>query len=260
MALANIGYYFSCAEPSPSKGNSGPKLRHGGPRNFADRVTVELTSKQARKLREAWAFADWQGRTLNYWITIQWSRLGIDDAKAGAALSAFLTYVRDFLRKQGIPVHWVYVRENGANKGSHAHILLYLPSAAAKGFHALQEGWLERIARRPYVTGTIKGEALPRRAKWSDTPKEGEYATKQEAVQADSWYCLNYVMKGVPEPLAKELNLKKVEAGGAIIGKRVGVCDGLQPKAMTLAGYAPPDIHPMQSMPHKRRYGDNTPR
>ena len=261
MTVANISIIYSYPTPSPAQPQNKPKHRHGGARYTADRVSHEVTLKQALQLRAAWAFADWQGFTLNYWLTIHWGKMGVSDASAGRALKEFMTYVRDYLRKRGLPVLWLYVREHGVHKdeqgeakGSHVHFLLYLPIEAAKGFHDLQEGWLEKATRRTFVKGAIKGESLPRHAKWNATPKEGEFATKQEAVQADSWNCLNYVMKGVHPRFAKELNLVLLQAGGAIIGKRVGVCKALQPKAMAEAGYTPPERHPMMAKPHKGRY------
>lgn len=253
MTFANIGYNTSYARPVSNKPNDKQKLSHGGARNFADRVTYHINKKQSKMLRDAWGFADWQGQTLNYWLTIHWGKCGLADWQAGQALSQFLDYVRDFLRKRGIPVLWLYVRENGDAKGSHVHILLYLPYEAAKGFHALRDKWLERATRAAIVKGAALGKTLPRHAKWGDTTKQYPFATKAEALQSDSWNCLHYVLKGTTKPLAEALNLSLVEDGGAIIGKRCGASKALQCAAMKKAGYTPPRRYPLDNRPHGPR-------
>jgi hypothetical protein len=132
--------------------------------------------------------------------------------------------------------------------------LFYLPSAAADGFHALRKGWLERIAGRPCPRHAVKGYTLPRNAKWSDAPKEGEFKTKAEALQADSWFCHSYTIKGIAPHLMDEFNLKFYEASGAIIGKRCGVSRALNAAAMAKAGYTPPERHPMADLPHRKPF------
>lgn len=258
MTFANIEYITSYARPASARPGIKQKPRHGGARNFADRVSYGLNAKNLAMLCDAWTFADWQKHTLNYWLTIHWGRCGLEDWQAGRATSEFLNYVRDFIRKRGLPVLWLYVRENGDAKGSHVHILLYLPSEAARGFHALRNAWLKRVVGAPIRAGTCKGVTLPRHAKWSSTPKQGQFTTKEGALQSDSWNCLHYVLKGTAPRVAKEMDLPLIEDGGAIIGKRCGVSKALQSAAMAKAGYARSGDHPMGNGPHgsRHRYGN----
>jgi hypothetical protein len=124
----------------------------GGSRNRADRTSDGLTLAQVEGIRAAAQSAMRVGVPLNAHVTIHWERLGVPDSTAAAATGAFLTRVRDWLRKQGLPFAYAYARENGQGKGSHVHILAHLPAGADWAPHRSRR-WLRAIAGGFYQAG-----------------------------------------------------------------------------------------------------------
>ena len=105
-ALANLQIPIGCA-PSPA---SAPLYRHGGARNIASRNSDYLTPKKAQQLIKAAQRANHIGRPLNRHITIHWQSAGLSDREAMQATTAFLKYLREWLRGD---TAYLWVRENG---------------------------------------------------------------------------------------------------------------------------------------------------
>ena len=193
----------------------------GGKRNSAGRVSETLSQHDAEKLISAARFA-WQiGLPLNQHITIHWEHAGVPDHEAGAATSRFLRLASQWIAKRGGRFAYAWVRENGAGKGSHLHVLAHLPPGLSLG--PMQRGWLRKITGRPYVTGTIR------------TTRIG--GTRSSAEKTPDLYLSNlatligYQLKGVPAALAAQLGLVRLPQHGRIVGKRAGTSENLGPKA-----------------------------
>jgi hypothetical protein len=130
-----------------------------------------------------------------------------------AAIGAFLTKLRHWLRKQGHRTAYAWVRENGRVIGSHVHILLHLPPGVVIGGHRSRR-WIEAISGRRYCTGTIKTRAISQRS----------YDANLAAVVA-------YLCKGASDEVAEGLRLERRKPGGRIIGKRAGWSENVGTKA-----------------------------
>jgi len=199
-----------------------PVTGHGGARNSADRTSDALTESQVRALLLAIGRASAMGLPLNRHCTIHLERGGLTDAQAAMAVGAFLTLVRDWLRKCGHPFAAVWVREDDdgdGSKGSHVHILLHLP-AGVQWAGWRNRRWLERVTRRRYVAGTIRTRIIggTSKAAW----------TAPERFDANLGAVSGYVAKGASPAAVAALGLERWQPSGRIIGKRWGRSQNLR--------------------------------
>lgn len=185
----------------------------GGARNSAGRTSDALSLKQASGIIEAAQFAYRVGVPFNRHVTIHLERAGVPDSEAAAAIGAFLTLARDWLRKRGERTAWAWVRENGDGKGSHVHILLHVPAGVTWGGWRLRR-WIERITGKRYQAGII------RTARIGGTARTAGAAPA--AYQANLAAVVAYVIKGASREAGQALRLDRLEAGGRIISKRAG--------------------------------------
>ena len=181
-------------------------FQHGGARNFASRTSESLPLLQAQKMVLSAQKAQAIGRPLNRHITVHWEAAGITDGEAMAATTAFLKYLREWLRGKHA---YLWVRENGDGKGSHVHILAHIPDSK-KLSGALSRRWVERCTGRTYRAGAIYSRKIA-----GSSGRDGKlYVENLKAVLA-------YVLKGVEPEAARELGIKH-QYGGRVIGKRCG--------------------------------------
>lgn len=194
----------------------------GGARNRADRTSDGLTAKQVTALWQAVGRATDIGLPLNRHWTIHWGRLGLHDSEACAATGALFTLVRDWLRKQGLALAYVWVRENDAgdpDKGSHVHILLHLSERVVwSGWRTRR--WIERATGREYRAGVSCTKVIGRSRKAAYAATE-PFLVNLEAVAA-------YVAKGASIDAVEALALNMSQPGGRIIGKRWGKSQNLK--------------------------------
>lgn len=186
----------------------------GGARNRASRTSDSLSPERATGLIEAAQFAAAIGLPFNRHLTIHWERAGVPDSRAAAATGRFLKQAGDWIGKRGGRIAWLWVRENDegdGSKGSHVHILLHVPAGSKWTGWRLRR-WLERITGKPYRAGTIQT------ARIGGTLRAAEMAPA--VYQANLAAVVGYVLKGASRDAARALGLKRVEAGGRIIGKR----------------------------------------
>lgn len=187
-------------------------LDWGGARNSAARKSSGLSARQAMGIVNA-ARAAWQrGLAFNCHVTIDWSLLGVDDADAAKATGAFLTRVRDWLRKQGEPFAYAYVRENGHKMGSHVHILAHMPPGYNWAYHRSLK-WLEGVTGKPYRKGAIRTTRI--------RGTERGKITSINLYQCNLANVVDYLIKGVLPDVARVLHRGHVFSG-VIVGKRAG--------------------------------------
>ncbi len=195
-----------------------PFLGHGGIRNNATRTSNALTETQCRELMAATTFAADIGLAFNILLTIHFEAGDINDGQAGAALRSFLKSASGWTAKRGGRLAWAFVREHGAGKGSHAHIILHVPPALRRAFTRRQRQWLQRAGVHP-----AKGVILSRRI-------GGTIRAYQQS--PDSYFpnlgaALGYCLKGADATAAKALALTRLQPGGRIIGKRCGTSQNI---------------------------------
>lgn len=198
---------------------------HGGARNRADRTSAGLTEKQVRAIFAAVARASAIDLPLNRHWTVHWTRAGVTDDKACAATGALLTLVRDWLRKHGHRFACVWVRENDdgdGSKGSHVHILLYVP-IELKWCGWRNRRWLERVTRRAYVARTSRTQVVGG-SKSAAKPSLAPFRANLRAITA-------YISKSAPTGALRALGVDRHGEGGTVIGKRWGRSEALRSTA-----------------------------
>ena len=200
--LAILPLQIGCAR-SPASRTIFP---HGGARNSANRTSDYLTPKKAQKLIEAAHRAIQIGRPLNRHITIHWEAAGLSDREAMQATTAFLKYLREWLRGE---TAYLWVRENGVGKGSHVHILAHIPKDIVMS-GALSRRWVQRCAGKPYKRHAIR----TRKIKGADEPDAALFVENLRTVLA-------YDLKGT-DPSATLAIAREYKFGGTVIGKRCG--------------------------------------
>ncbi len=190
-----------------------PARRLKTPRLHRDRESSFLTLAQARNLMEAAAYAETIGKPLNRFTTIHWQAADITDDYQDATLR-FLKLAADWLRLRGEALAYVWVRETGAGKGEHVHILMHVPPHLARPFSNRQRGWL-RACGANFRKGVINSRAVGR-----------NYCHALKGVQYGEHYrdhlsaALAYVCKGASGEARKILALPKAEFTGTLRGKR----------------------------------------
>jgi hypothetical protein len=212
------------AAPSPTSTPLPPRhsfepLTRGGAKNRADRRTSALSEEQVRNLMEAVAFAETLGLPLSRFTTIHWAKASVRDG--GKATAAFIKALTRLASARGYPVAFVWVRENGPDKGDHVHILWHGP-----------EDWpdLQRCLRRAMkATDAVNRKDVRRtlsvgrslRAALAGGP---DYLANLGAV-------FSYLVKGADPEALTTLGLDRAEAGGVVVGKRCGVSENIGPEA-----------------------------
>lgn len=258
LPLAFMAGELSCTQPPDNTGEkqaprrSGTGLaivdiatsgaldsaRHwGGRRNSATRTSSSLSLNQAAQIVEAAQFAAAIGLPFNRHVTIHWERAGIPDCRAAWATGRFMKLASDWVAKRGGRIAWAWVRENGDSKGSHAHILLHLPSHLITGKNGsglasdntprkqrarlgnMPRRWLRLIAGKPYRAGTIRTERIGGTA--------GVAHSAPAAYRINLAAVVGYILKGACPAAARALGLERLEAGGTITGKRAATSQNI---------------------------------
>lgn len=187
---------------SHSRRCSTTTLRHIT--NRRHRLTDGLSLSQVENVASAARFAGRIGLPLNRHVTIRLESAGIADVDCTRAIGRFLTLFRDWLRKQGLPTAYVWVRERGPLIGSHVHILLHLPARVSlRGGRSRR--WIENATGKKYVPGTICTRRIA-----------------PAAYDQNLAVLIGYLLKGAMPEVANALSLGRRKRGGLISGKRAG--------------------------------------
>jgi hypothetical protein len=176
----------------------------------------------AHNLIEATLYADWAGMPFNRFTTVHWQAAGVMDGLK--ATSRFLKLLGDWLRANGFPFAYVWVRENGYGKGEHVHILWHGP-ADFPAFRRLLRRWLKACGavRRKGVCHTVSIA----RSLHSAVAGGDDYRANLTRV-------LDYHVKGADRAARASLGIKRFEPGGEVTGKRCGVSVNIGPAARRL--------------------------
>jgi hypothetical protein len=117
------------------------------------RLSMTLNPQAPSNLHEAALFSWSIGLPLNKMLTIHMQKGGVEGREALEALQSFLQRVQRWLRKHGIELSAIWVRENGIGEGEHVHMLLHIPVALMPLFPRMQARWLKQsgVKRRKNV-------------------------------------------------------------------------------------------------------------
>lgn len=182
----------------------------GGHRNHADRRTTALAEPKAVELLEAASFAVSAGMAFNRFTTIHWQAAGVDDALT--ATGAFLKRLGDAVRASGSRFAYLWVREAGATKGEHVHILWHGP-ADFPAFSRRVRDWLKACG-----ANRAKGVCLTRPVGRT----LGGAVSGRDDYRVNLLEVLDYVLKGADAATRESLGVRRQEPGGEIVGKRCG--------------------------------------
>lgn len=197
-----------------------PMPGRGGARNRADRVSEAISVTAARGIVEAVTHAVQTGVPFNRWVTIHWDAARVaDDLKAK---ERFLKLAGDWVRSQGGATAYVWVRENGPDKGRHVHILMHLPPDLADPFNRCQRGWLQACG-----ASWRKGVILSRPIGLSLCHALSGGADYERNLTKT----LGYALKGASQQAREALGIIECEPGGLVVGKRCGVSVNIGPAA-----------------------------
>jgi hypothetical protein len=195
----------------------------GGARNSADRESHALTTAQIGNLEAAERRAMAIGLPFTRMITIHWQAAGVALADMVKATGRFLDLLTKALARHKSKTAWLWILENGDNKGGHCHLLVHVPAALVLKLTKLQKGWLKRISGRDYVKGVIHSKPIGGRL--------GLETGNPELHAINLAVALGYVLKGANAEAATRFGLERLEAGGRIIGKRCGTSQNIGAKA-----------------------------
>jgi hypothetical protein len=173
-----------------------------------------LSTHQVNTLITAALESNKIGTPFNLFLTVNWTRAGIDDAHAAKATGRLIKSGADWMRARGGWLPWSWVRETsiaGHDRGSHVHILLHAPAGLplARQFRR----WLRRITGQPYRPRTI----LTRRIGGTLSCYHDDPARYEQALRLT----VAYMCKGAPQPVLDAAGLdRQHQPQGRIIGKR----------------------------------------
>jgi hypothetical protein len=156
-------------------------------------------------------------------ISIHWEAAGVPLSGMAKATGRFLDLLTKALARHGSGTAWLWVHENCGPKGGHCHLLAYVPADLVSVITKLQRGWLRLISGQPYQKRVIASRPIGGRL--------GLEVTNPDLLAANVEAALAYMLKGANRRAALQFNLKRLQPGGRIIGKRCGVSQNIGPKA-----------------------------
>lgn len=205
-ALAISYYTLGVAAHLPSS------VTRGGARNRADRVSHALTKAQIANLRAAERHADAISLPFTRMVTIHWEAAGVPLSGMAKATGRFVDLMTKALARHGSGTAWLWTHENGDNKGGHCHLLAHVPADLVSVLTRLQKGWLRGITGQPYRARVIHSKPIGGRL--------GLEAGNPDLHAINLEVALSYVLKGASPEAASQFDMKRLEPGGRIIGRR----------------------------------------
>jgi hypothetical protein len=198
-----------------------PRARHTGAGNRATAVSHSLTRHQCQQVLWASARASMAGTPFNRHTTFHHGAMGIPDTAGHDALAALIKLCSDFLATKGQRLRWAYTRENGPEKGPHAHILWHVPPQLARAFFGRWLRWKAKLAQSYAKPGVGRGGRVCKTRCIGGSSKA--YRSNPQAFAFHLDQAIGYALKGAdPVTIAVLALTKSHEASGAITGKRAG--------------------------------------
>lgn len=193
------------------------KLKRGGARNRASRVSWQLRECDCRKLIDASLAALWAEMPFNRYITIAWERAGVPADQAVDATGKFRRLAMSWMGTRNATMPWAWVQECGNTFGQHAHILLHVPPHLDPLFRSMPLRWTKAILPGRYVARTLQTQRL-----------KNATAFQGKAYQTELLGKVHYMLKAAPIELEAVVDMagyrrKRWGQFCPVIGKRVGV-------------------------------------
>lgn len=186
-------------------------------------VSSNLTSKQCHNLIKAGINASIVGKPFNRFITINWSSVGLSFDECGHATSRFIKLARDWIRRQGFQITWLYVREGDRgylDKGDHVHFLFHIPESIIDIFlKKMVRRWVEHISGCKQLKGTVLTKTIGRNA--------NVYLVLPKLYQDNLDKLIRYLLKGANQDTAHGLGSLRSDEGGYVFGRRSDISRNL---------------------------------
>lgn len=192
--------------------NLPPSEGRGGARNRADRESHALSAAHVANLIAATAHAKAIGLPFTRMITIHWEAAGIALAGVVKATGRFVDMLTKFLARHRSRSAWLWVLENGPEKGAHCHMLAHVPARLVKRLPASQKRWLRKITGHSYRKRVIRSDPIGGRL-GLEFGNPDLHAINLEAA-------FFYLLKGASVEAACHFDLARMDPGGRILGRR----------------------------------------
>ena len=151
-------------------------------------------------------------------LTVHFDAAGITDPVQ--ATGQLLKLMGDWLRCYNTAITAVWVREAGAAKGEHVHILLCVPPPLLSSFNRMQRGWFKKIGAA-WERGVYKSRAIGGSHKLAFSRANSDLY--QQALKG----ALHYLLKAA-DPKARDIHrISKQGDGGELWGKRCGTTENI---------------------------------
>lgn len=192
---------------------------HGSARPYRKgRRSTALRSKDCENLLLAAEHAIRVGQPLNRMLTVHFDAAGISDPVK--ATGQLLKLMGDWLRCNNTAITAIWVREAGASKGEHVHILLSVPPPILRSFTRMQRGWFKRIGAA-WKRGVYKSRPIGGSHKVAFS--EASTSLYQQALTG----ALHYLLKGADERARSAHRIGKRGDGGELWGKRCSTTENI---------------------------------
>lgn len=195
----------------------------GGARNKTYRISEGLTGRQVTNLVDAVEHAARVNLPLNRMVTVHWQAAGVPPKAMSRATGRFLDLLSKTLKRHGSSTAWVWVHENGDDKGGHCHLLVHVPSSLVRYISCRQRSWLKRITGKPYKRRTILSRPVGGLL--------GLEVGNPDLHALNLRETLNYLIKGTDQQTAEVRHLTRLQAAGPVYGKRCGTSQNIGCKA-----------------------------
>lgn len=195
----------------------------GGARNCRNRESHALTAAQIANLQAAERHAAQIGIPFTRMITIHWEAAGVPLEGMVKATGRFTDLLGKLLARHGRRSAWLWVMENGENKGGHCHMLAHVPADLVAPLTSHQRRWLHTITGKPYRSRVIHSKPIGGRL--------GLEHGNPELHAANVAAALSYLIKGADREAGSKFGLERLEAGGLVIGKRCSASQNINRKA-----------------------------
>jgi len=211
----------------PKIGESTGAGRSKAERSRLGRRSTALRVSEVTNILAAAVFTAEEHRPLNRHTTIHFDKCGIADPVA--ALRCYTKFARDWLVTKGAVLSYIWVRESGAGKGEHAHLLMHIPANLSSAFARREPGWRKRIG------------ATRARGAFHSTPVGHSYRHGEVGIQYGEAYSdalagiVGYLVKGAEPRAVEALQLTRVAFGGELWGKRTGMSENINRAARARA-------------------------
>ena len=190
--------------------------------NRKARTVIEL--KCATDVLAALRHAVHIDRAPNRHMVINLEAVGIEAPVK--AVGRLMKLMRDRLRRRGVELCYIWVREVGEIVGEHVHILFHLPHEQSDWFARRKSGWLKLCGAKPK-----RGASITRIIRGAGTVN-GSQVTSRELFEVNLRNVTAYVLKHCSTDVQRHLGIIS-EGPCPVVGKRVSISENLHRVART---------------------------